>query len=88
MSLKSQDSIGTSGSICGDNISIASSNRRTSGSIASSSKAPNQHLSASHHVSISSANGSTGQKVGEKGSKRGSLSSSQGELLPNKIFIQ
>ena len=84
MSLKSQDSIGTSSSICGDNISITSSTRRTSGSLTSSARRINQQLGGtSYHVASSSANTATAKVPGASGSKRSSLSSvqSQGEYI-------
>ena len=85
MSLKSQDSIGTSSSICGDNISITSSTRRTSGSLTSTARRINQQLGGtSHgHVASSSANPATAKVSGASSSKRSSLSSvqSQGEYI-------
>ena len=79
MSLKSQDSIGTSSSICGDNVSITSSTRRTSGSYASASRRNNQHLGIGHHVAKSSSNVITGKTIGERGTKTSSISSAQSQ---------
>ena len=85
MSLKSQDSIGTSSSICGDNISITSSTRRTSGSFTSASRRNNQHLGTGHHVSKSPGNIITGKTVGETETKRSSISSAQSQGWNNKF---
>ena len=78
-SLPSQDSIGTSSSICGDNISITSSARRTSGSFNSASRQRyNQHL-ASRHVAKSSNNGLSSKTGGASETKRSSISSAQSQ---------
>ena len=78
-SLPSQDSIGTSSSICGDNVSITSSTRRTSGSFNSASRQRyNQHLGA-RHVTKSSNNALTSKTGGASETKRSSISSAQSQ---------
>ena len=91
MSLKSQDSIGTSSSICGDNVSVTSSTRRTSGSFTSAQRrnhlrqlAANEHQCVKHSIS----NTLTGRANEDRETissfgKRGSISSNQshGELI-------
>ena len=78
-SLPSQDSIGTSSSICGDNVSITSSTRRTSGSFNSASRQRyNQHLGA-RHATKSSNNTLTSKTGGASETKRSSISSAQSQ---------
>ena len=79
ISLPSQDSIGTSSSICGDNVSITSSTRRTSGSFNSASRQRYNHQLGSRHVSKSSNNALTSKTGDASGTKRSSISSAQSQ---------
>ena len=91
MSLKSQDSIGTSSSICGDNISVTSSTRRTSGSLTSAQRRNylrQQAANGHHRVKHSISNTLTGRTNEDRETissfgKRGSISSNQsyGEFI-------
>ena len=91
MSLKSQDSIGTSSSICGDNVSVTSSTRRTSGSFTSAQRRNHQRQLAANdqqRVKHSISNTLTGRTNEDRETipsfgKRGSISSNQshGEFI-------
>ena len=91
MSLKSQDSIGTSSSICGDNVSVTSSTRRTSGSLTSAQRRNHLRQQAANdhqHVKPSISNTLTGRTNEDRETissfgKRGSISSNQshGEFI-------
>ena len=91
MSLKSQDSIGTSSSICGDNVSVTSSTRRTSGSFTSAQRRNHQRQLAANdqqRVKHSISNTLTGRTNEDRETissfgKRGSISSNQshGEFM-------
>ena len=87
MSLKSQDSIGTSSSICGDNVSITSSNRRTSGSFVSASRRYCRNLEPSQHVVNSPTSTISTKTIEGRETKRSSISSSQSQGNYTNIWI-
>ena len=97
MSLKSQDSIGTSSSICGDNVSVTSSTRRTSGSFTSAQRRNHQRQLAANdqqRVKHSISNTLTGRTNEDRETissfgKRGSISSNQshGEFIDRLITL-
>ena len=98
MSLKSQDSIGTSSSICGDNVSVTSSTRRTSGSFTSAQRRNHQRQLAANdqqrfkHSIRNTLTGRTNEDRETISSfgKRGSISSNQshGEFIDRLSNLQ